>query len=143
MDEYHPSGVQRLVDKITDTGQMDEEVLHFCVIEVDGEVVGAARGPVLQNGHDVRDFVLGEKLRFDRGLETCEEATIGQGERSVFFVGRGSWRVVRTAIRTFRDTAHLGGCNLGPASGGLNSQKTWGERWISVRYRIGVFPPNL
>ena len=67
----------------------------------------------LQNGNDVDDFVLGEKLRFDRRLETCRRRRSGGGYVQ-FELGR-KWKLVKIAIRTFRDTGHLGGCNLGLA----------------------------
>lgn len=47
MYEYYTSGVQRLIDEITDTGQMDEEVLHFFVVQINGKVMRTFRGPVL------------------------------------------------------------------------------------------------
>ena len=68
--EHDSAGREGLIDKITDAGQVNEEVLHFRVVQVDSEVVGAVRGPVLQYGYDVRDFVLSEERGFDGRCQT-------------------------------------------------------------------------
>ncbi len=120
MYEYYTAGVQRLVDKIADAGKMYEEVLHFIVIQINGKVVRTSRGPALQYGYDVRDFVLGLNLRFDRRLETCRRRRSGEGGGYVQFELGRKWELVRITIRTFRDTGHLGGCSLGLASGYLS-----------------------
>jgi len=88
---------------------MYEEVLHFCVIEMNGKVVRTFRGPVLQNRYDVGDVVLGEELGFDRRLETWRRATIDRGTFSL------SWEGGRR-LRTCRDKGRLEGCSLGVAS---------------------------
>src|SRR5258706_13288899 len=113
MYEYYTAGVQRLVDKIADAGKMYEEVLHFIVIQINGKVVRTARGPVLQYGYDVRDFVLGLNLRFYRGLETCRRRRSGGGRGYVEFELGRNWWLVRITLRPFRHTGHLGGSGSG------------------------------
>jgi hypothetical protein len=69
--EHHPSSSHSLVDKVTNTREVDEQVLKVGVIKRDGEVVRTSGWVILENGYDVRDLVSREEPGVNRSCQTC------------------------------------------------------------------------
>jgi len=68
--EHYSSSIHSLVDKVTNTRQVDEQILKVGVVERDGEVVGTSGRMVLEYGYDVGDLVSGKEFRVRCGPYT-------------------------------------------------------------------------
>ena len=62
VNEYYSSSSYSLIDKVTNTRELNEQILKVGVVERDGEMVGACGCVVLEYGYDVGDVVSREEV---------------------------------------------------------------------------------